>query len=614
MLTPLAPVLASLSEDASDPAGQSVASMLGSSLADLDADPLTGMALSGTSGSHGRWQYSLNNGSNWTDVGTVTQDAALLLRASDKLRWLPDGSLPTQATLSYLGWDQSSGTAGNKVSVASRGGSTAFSIDGDVASLTVTAINDAPCFVAGDGKLTTDIGASENFGSAILVQADGTILVAGSSGPSGQNDFALLRYLTSGSLDASFGTSGVVLTPVGPSNDTASAMVRQADGKILVAGSASNGNNTDFALVRYLTDGSLDTSFGSAGKVITSLGIYNDMARRVAIQSDGKLVVVGQTSNGSNDDVALVRYLANGSLDTSFGNAGKATTAIGIGNDSANSLTFQPDGKILVAGTTYNNGQPDFALLRYNTSGSLDTSFGNAGKVTTDLASSGSDDARHVLLQADGKIVVIGGAPNPSFHDFALVRYSANGSLDTSFGVGGKVLTGFGSSNDSAADALIQPDGKILLIGYANGYGGTTADLALARYLSNGSLDASFGTGGKVVTSINAGDDFGVSLALQPDGKIVLTGYGSNGNNNDILLARYHADGVLDTSFDASFLPLTAPPQSVIYTEDGGASVLQRSALIADVELEDAGSYAGASLTLSRQGGRRRTCSAERRG
>jgi uncharacterized delta-60 repeat protein len=215
-----------------------------------------------------------------------------------------------------------------------------------------------------------------------------------------------------------------VTTEVGSSDDRAYSVAIQSDGKIVVAGFERNGiSNFDFALVRYNTDGSLDTNFDSDGKVTTAIGSGTDSAYSVAIQSDGKIVVAGYSDNGSNDDFALVRYNTDGSLDTNFDSDGKVTTEVGSSDDYAESVAIQSDGKIVAAGYSSNGGNNDFALVRYNTDGSLDTSFDSDGKVTTAIGSA-SDFARSVAIQSDGKIVVAGYSDNGSNADFALVRYA----------------------------------------------------------------------------------------------------------------------------------------------------------------------------------------------
>ena len=281
----------------------------------------------------------------------------------------------------------------------------------------------------------------------------------------------------------------------------------------------------------WAADGDLDTSFGTGGKVTTAIGSADDTAYSVVLQSDGKIIAVGQSDNGANTDFAVVRYNADGSLDTSFGSGGKVTTAIGSSNDNARSVVLQSDGKIVVVGNSWSSAY-DFAVVRYNADGSLDTSFGSGGKVTTQVGGSLSDTAYSVVLQSDGKIIVAGASDS----DFAVVRYNANGSLDTSFGSGGKVTTPIGSSSDDANSVVLQSDGKIIVAGFSNG---ATRDFAVVRYNANGSLDTSFDTDGIVTTPIGSGTDEANSVVLQSDGKIIAAGYSHNGANNDFAVVRY---------------------------------------------------------------------------
>ena len=329
------------------------------------------------------------------------------------------------------------------------------------------------CVFGHGGKVTTPLG----IGKAVALQSDGKIVVAGSGSTSGgSDDFALVRYTSSGALDTGFGTGGKVTTPIGLGNDFGRAVALQSDGKIVVAGSTSSiSGNSDFAVVRYTSSGALDTSFGTGGKVTTPIGSSTDFGNAVALQSDGKIVVAGYSYIRCNTDFALLRYTSSGALDTSFGTGGKVTTPISS-NGFGNAVALQSDGKIVVAGSTSSNGGIfDFALVRYTSSGALDTSFGTGGKVTTPIGS-GTDFGRAVALQSDGKIVVAGSSTSGGKDDFALVRYTSSGALDSGFGTGGKVTTPFGSGNAVA----LQSDGKIVVAGSSNN--GSLNDFAVARY------------------------------------------------------------------------------------------------------------------------------------
>src|SRR5262249_24291568 len=176
----------------------------------------------------------------------------------------------------------------------------------------------------------------------------------------------------------------------------------QPDGKLVAAGTSYNASNEDFALARYNPDGSLDTSFNGSGTVTTAIGAGDDYASDVVLQPDGRLVAVGGSDNGSHSHLALARSNPDGSPDTSFNGGGKVPTALGPGDDYPGALVLQPDGKLVAAGESYNGSNYDFALVRYNADGSLDTSFNGTGKVTTPIGS-GNGDANALVLQPDRK-------------------------------------------------------------------------------------------------------------------------------------------------------------------------------------------------------------------
>ena len=423
---------------------------------------------------------------------------------------------------------------------------------------------------------------------------DGKIVVAGVSfGVYG--NFALARYLIDGSLDTSFGTNGLVTTDFGAdSSDYGYSVALQPDGRIVVAGNSSS----NFALARYQPDGSLDTSFGTNGLVTTGFGASSD-GYSVALQPDGKIVVAGY-NYGSSSNFALARYQPDGKLDTNFGTKGLVTTDFGADtSDYGYSVALQPDGKILVAGSSGEYPNDNFALARYQPDGSLDTSFGTNGLVTTDFGA--GDVGYSVALQPDGKIVVAGYSSDYStFVRFALARYLPNGSLDSGFGTNGLVTKDFGAgTSDYGKSLALQPDGKIVVAGFTSG-SSIFLSFALARYQPDGSLDTSFGTNGLVTTDFGA-EDRGYSLALQPDGKIVVAGSSNEfpNGNVDFALARYGSDGSLDRQFGPIENTLAHQPS----VNEQGSVTLGASARIFDPELLNLGTYDGATLTLQRQGG-----------
>ena len=387
----------------------------------------------------------------------------------------------------------------------------------------------------GSGKLTTAIGTGNDSAWALTLQPDGKIVAAGNTW-SGSSSFALARYNPDGSLDTSFHGTGEVTTALGSENDGADALARQPDGKLVAAGWSYSGPNGVFALARYNPDGSLDATFNGTGKVTTAIG-SDASVDALVLQPDGKVVAAGYSYNGSNYDFALARYNPGGTLDTNFNGTGKVTTAFGSGNDDANAVVLQPDGKLVAAGFSFNGSNHDVALARYNPDGSLDTSFHGTGKVTTAIGSF-NDIANALVLQPDGKLVVAGSSFIGSAPDFALVRYNPDGSLDTSFHGTGMVTTAIGSGDDTVDALALQPDGKLVAAGYSQ-QSGSNYDLALARYNPDGSLDTSFDGSGKLTTAFGPGDDESHALALQPDGKPVAAGSSWNGSNFDFALVRY---------------------------------------------------------------------------
>lgn len=391
-----------------------------------------------------------------------------------------------------------------------------------------------------DGTVITSIGSSSDYAQSAAIQSDGKLVVAGYSWNGSDWDFAVVRYNSDGSLDASFDTDGKVTTDITGNLDRAYSIAIQTDGKIIVVGDTYNGSDFDFAIVRYNSDGSLDTSFDTDGKITTAVRSSSDQAFAVAIQSDGKIVVVGNSySSTTNNDFAIVRYNSDGSLDTSFDSDGKTTVDISTSLDDGRSVVIQSDGKIVVAGYSFNGSNFDFAVVRYNTDGSLDTSFDSDGILTTSLGTS-DDQGYSLAVQSDGKIIVAGNSNNGTDNDFAVVRYNSDGSLDTSFDSNGIVTTAIGSMNDYGRSIAIQTDDKIVVAGYT--HNGLVNSIALVRYNSDGSLDNDFDTGGKLTTDINADsrDDDGQSIIIQSDGKLIVAGSSYDGSVYNFTVARYN--------------------------------------------------------------------------
>ncbi len=337
------------------------------------------------------------------------------------------------------------------------------------------------------GKVNTAIGSSNDAAFSMAQQTDNKLVLAGYSYNGGTSyNFALARYNEDGSLDSSFGTGGIVTTAMSSSDDSSYSVIQQTDGKLVVAGYARVGSSYRFALARYNTDGSLDSGFGTGGKVFTAVGGNYAFILSVIQQTDGKLVATGYVHNGSNYDFGLVRYNTDGTLDTSFGVGGVVLTAVGTSQDYPFSVIQQADGKLVAAGYSYSGSNNDFALVRYNTDGSLDSSFGTGGKVTSAVGA-GHDYIYSVIQQANGKLAAAGYSTNAGVDSFALALYNTDGSLDSGFGAGGIVTTAVGSSAQ-AFSIIQQTDGKLVAAGY--GTTGSNEGFTLVRYESQADTDA----------------------------------------------------------------------------------------------------------------------------
>ena len=368
-----------------------------------------------------------------------------------------------------------------------------------------------------------------------------------------------VRALTPGDLDPGFGTAGVALADF--ENESNSAMAVQADGKIVCVGSASTGGLDDnVAVTRFNADGTLDTGFGAAGLVETDLGSAWDHGRAVAIQSDGKIVVAAMTLTTSSD-IAVVRYLTNGDLDPSFGTGGMVITDIsGATSEEPSSIAIQSDGKIVVGGWITPTTYWDFGVLRYTTSGELDVSFGADGVVTTDM-NGGHERITSLAIQSDGKIVAVGYAAQDTSGantDFAVARYTVDGDLDTSFGGVGFVTTAILSWNESAWAMSLQSDGKILAAGRVCFDSLChTKNVAIVRFLSTGGIDTTFGTSGIEITDIPGTGDQAYGVAASPSGVIVAAGTVVASGKKDFFVACYDEHGSLDTGFGGSGIVTT---------------------------------------------------------
>ena len=432
-----------------------------------------------------------------------------------------------------------------------------------------------------------------NPANAVALQPDGRIVAAGGALAGPDVGFMLARYEPDGSLDETFGGDGVVLTGFGwPGVDVALDVVVQGDGKIVAAGSADG--STGFALARYNADGTLDTAFNGGGTVTTAVGTGANGASAVALVPDGRIVAGGSARTASGD-FAAVRYQADGTLDTSFGGTGVVTVDIAGADDIVLDAVAQPDQsgamRTVLGGFTWNGSDYDFAMMRLDEAGARDVTFGGGdGVVTTDVGTSTSDVISALASQGDGRIVAAGrSTASAQDSSFALARYNLDGSLDSTFGGDGTVTTNFDKFGDVATGVAIRPDERIVAVGTTTDQFDLT-DFAMASYLPNGEPDTAFAPGGTITTRVGSFSDGAADVALQPDGRIVVAGASTlDPPRSDFVLVRYIGDqselsvadvsvtesdeSSVDATFTVSLSPAAAVPVTVAYaTADGSAA------------------------------------------
>ncbi len=405
-----------------------------------------------------------------------------------------------------------------------------------------------------DGVFRLNFPGFSAYASNLVIQADDKIIVGGGFiTDSADEVFGWIRLHPDGRLDSSLNGNGIVSSLVG-TRGSSSNIALQNDGKVVLAGNSDDGTSFNFTIIRYHPDGALDSSFAGDGVLITDVSsTQTERLTDMILQSDGKILAGGFVRMGSKDNIVIIRYLTDGSPDSSFGENGILVIDLFQSNNTLLSLLAQPDGKILAAGRTAIDSVPsvDLFVMRYLPNGVPDSTFGQFGYVTTSMVSSSSlgsfDQIEAMALQPDGKIVAVGygGLPGRAL----LLRLLPDGRPDSTFADRGLILAELDSmESERLISVLIQNDGKIIVGGFLDNYSISGSPI-FARLLENGSMDSTFGIDGIVLPDFYMPGAVITSVNLQGDGKLLVTGVGWDSTYTDMLVARYLTDlniGILD--------------------------------------------------------------------
>lgn len=404
-----------------------------------------------------------------------------------------------------------------------------------------------PTFGSG-GRVFTDVGAGFEAGRDAVLLPDGRLVVCGISQSNAR--FLLVRYHTDGRVDSTFGTNGVVQTSFASTGGVeATAIARQSDGKLVVAGHYLSSPTWFSAVARYLENGAPDTDFGIGGKVVQAIGLVGDV-RDVAIQDDGRIVIAGSfRTTGSNTFVGMRRYHDNGTLDSTFGINGTVTRGPGI-QHVGRRMALQPDGRIVIAGSVQfvTNGLFQVLAFRFKTDGAPDSTFGGFGRIASDV-SPFNDFGQSVALYPDGRILIAGhaGTVPEAVNRYLAVRFHSDGRRDSTFDADGMALSPlFGAQfgYSFAEDVVLLPSGAALLCGQATQLG-TSDDFGLLQFASNGAMDTGFDTDGMVSHDMAAGDrDYASKVLRQPDGRLIAVGHAAFSGGPQVAIIRFTAGDV----------------------------------------------------------------------
>jgi len=391
-----------------------------------------------------------------------------------------------------------------------------------------------------DGYVLWDGGAGYDRGRDVALQEDGKILVTGYMTNGEDDDLFVLRYDPNGLLDPSFGIDGMYIYDSGMGNDLGLAVAMGPDETILVGGAHANGVDGDVLVLRLTTDGLPDPNFGSSGVFVYDGG-HGDGAIDLQVQADGSTVIAGYSNNGTDGDLLVIRLTAEGHPDPAFGTDGLVSLDGGSGYDSGLRLAVLDDHSVVVAGNSHNGLDYDIMVVRFDAFGILDQAFGDDGIVLVD----GGDYDRGygVGLDSQGRVLVTGlmtqAGSEETDYDIVVLRLDPNGVLDASFGHEGIALYD-GGNREECYDLVVRCDDSVLVAGHSGDsyIGASDWNVVVLKYDPNGVLDPAFGSEGVYAYDPSENTEWGYGLALQADGRIVVTGQAHNGSDDDVIVLR----------------------------------------------------------------------------
>ena len=460
--------------------------------------------------------------------------------------------------------------------------------------------------------LSTFVGAAP-YGLAVIQQSDGKIVVAGAARASGVMYVA--RYNADGSPDSSFHSSGFTTIPLSNGPGAAYALLQQPDGKLVITGSGQNNRagDNDIVVVRMNADGSLDTTFATTGIASVTGGGLDEFGAAIIRQSDGKLLVAGTSNTNRNYDYEFVRFNVDGTIDNTFGSSGKLYVDVGGFDDQANAMVQQADGAIVATGySRTSSGQTNISAVRLSAAGALDTTFGTGGKLTISFGTQSSSGSA-IAQQSDGKLLIAGAVAevpatgtSASSTDSVLLRLNANGTADSSFASAGRFVKDFGGQDFFSA-VLVDPSGVIYAGGRLQRAAATAPnDEFVARFSAAGVLDTSYGNAG--VARVDCGTlaslsaCTGYAMTRQADGKIVITGYDTA--QTSMVLARLlssggYAGNVGFVAAAESFSESVGTQRLIVRRTGGSSGAISVPYTFADITTTIGQDYVGTNGTLT---------------